>query len=334
MSKIAIALAHGHATKWLQVVIHSLKAMKNDVQADIFVAHTWPGHPSIKAITETELGEGVTVIDCQKRMTSHATALDEILEYIEDKDYDYMFATETDCRACQNGWLDWYYNYMAKDEKIGMAGFFWREVDSRGVPHHYNINPSATLYRKDMLLQYHKECRENNSGTFWHPLADRDEKDGKEPPMDVNIKEVAGVFSETRGIKDPSPRQREEILSGVPYAAWFEPGAWLYYRALDDWKHLRMPVDHVYIYFKGYRTPEATYYGGRAGVKFIHYWGGTRAWDHLKHPVGDYFVKSCSPMWLDREHMIWEQTVPEKFRKIVPEIYKEMGLEGMGYDES
>lgn len=325
MSKIAIAMAHGHATKWLQVVIHSLKTMKNEVEADIFVAHTWPEHPSIKAITETELGEGVTIIDCQKRKTSHATGLDEILEHIADKDYDYMMAVETDCRACQDGWLDWYLKFMSGDDKIGMAGFFWHEGTN-----HYNINPSATLYRKDMLLQYHKECLENDSGVFWHPRGNRDDQ---EPGMDPNIKKVAGAFSETRGIEKASPRQNAEILAGVPQASWFEPGAWLYYRSLDEWKHVRVPVDHVYIFFGGHKAPEATYYNGKSNPMFIHYWGGTRAWDHLKHPVNDNFVKSCSPQWLDREHMVWEQTVPENIRAIVPKIYEEIGLEGMGYDK-
>ena len=88
--KIAIALAHGHIPKYLQIVINSLKQSKNQVESDIYVAETWPGHASIKAITETDLGEGVTVIQCQRRKHSHATALEEILEYIWDKDYEYM----------------------------------------------------------------------------------------------------------------------------------------------------------------------------------------------------------------------------------------------------
>lgn len=325
MPKIAIALTHGHASKWLQVVAHSLKTTKNEVESDVFIAHSWPGYPSIKAITETPLGEGITIIECKIRQQSHATGLDEILDYIADKDYDFMFTTEDDCRACKDGWLDWYYNFLKNDPSIGMAGFFWHEGSN-----HYNINPSGTLYRKDMLLKYHKEVRDNDSGVFWHPRGNRDDK---EPGMDPNIKKVAGVFSETRGLENPTEQQKNEILAGVPQAAWFEPGSWLYYRSLGEYKHVKVPVDHIYIMWNGYRTPEGTYYGGKQDPYLVHYWGGTRAWDHLKHPVNDMFVKTCSPGWLDREHTVWTQTVPEEYRSIVPKIYEEIGLKGMGYDK-
>jgi len=326
MSRVAIALSHGHAAKWLQVIINSLKTMDNDIEADIYVAATWPGHPSIEAITETALGEDVTVMDCIRRRQSHATGLDEILELIWDDDYQYMFCTETDCLATKPGWLDWFVQQIESKENCGMAGFFWNEGTN-----HYNINPSATLYDVNMLKKYHKECTDNNEGIFWHPRGNRADTD---PGMDSNIKVVAGVFSETRGIKDPNPRQKQEIEKGVPQAAWFEPGAWLYYRSLGEYEHVAVPVDHIYQKWAGGRAPEGTYYGGKANPYFVHFWGGTRAWDHLKHPVSDRFVKGCSPQWLDREHRVWEQTVPEEHKKIIGKIYSELGLEGMGYDKS
>ena len=326
MSRVAIAMSHGHAAKWLQVIITSLKSHKNEIEADIYVAATWPGHPSIKALTETELGKNISVMDCVRRKQSHATGLDEILELIWDKDYEFMFTCETDCMACKDGWLDWYYNFMKDDPLIGMAGFFWKEGTN-----HYNINPSATLYRIDMLKKYHAEVTANNEGMFWHPRGNRADTDGG---MDPTIKVVAGVFSETRGIKNPSPVQEKEILQGVPQAAWFEPGAWLYYRSLGEYKHVAVPVEHIYARWAGGRAPEGTYYGSKANPNFIHFWGGTRAWDHLKHPVSDMFVKGCSPQWLDREHNVWMRVVSSENREIVEEIYQELGLEGIGYDKS
>jgi hypothetical protein len=326
MSRVAIALSHGHAAKWLQVIVNSLKTMDNDTDADIYVAATWPGHPSIKAITETSLGDNVTLMDCVRRKTSHATGLDEILELIWDKDYEFMFACETDCLACKPGWLDWYVQFMDGKPNVGMAGFFWQEGTN-----HYNINPSATLYRIDMLKKYHTEVTDNMEDVFWHPRGNRS---GSDPGMDPSIKNVAGVFSETRGIKEPSPQQKAEIEKGVPQAAWFEPGAWLYYRSLGEYEHVKVPVDHIYAKWAGGRAPEGTYYGGKADPQFIHFWGGTRAWDHLKHPVSDRFVKGCSPQWLDRENKIWEQTVPEEHKRVIGTIYSELGLEGMGYDKS
>ena len=326
MSKVAIALSHGHASKWLQVIIHSLRTMENDIDTDIYVAATWPGHPSLKAITETPLGDNVHIHECVRRRQSHATGLDEVLELIAEREYKYMFCTETDCMAMKPGWLDWFVQQMQSKENCGMAGFFWNEGTN-----HYNINPSATLYDVEMLLKYNQECRDNNEGIFWHPRGNRMDTDGG---MDPNIKEVVGCFAETRGIKDPSPEQRKQIEKGVPQAAWFEPGAWLYYRSLGEYEHVAVPVDHIYQQWAGGRAPEGTYYGGKANCQFVHFWGGTRAWDHLKHPVSDRFVKGCSPQWLDREQQVWCSTVPEEYRMKVVEIYKELGLEGMGYDKS
>lgn len=316
--KVAIAMAHGHVAKYLQISINSLKERKNNVENDIYVACTWPSHPSIKAITENDLGKDVTLIDCVRRKHSHATGLEEILEYIADKDYDYMFCMETDCIAVQDGWLDWFVDFVKDDPEIGIAGFFWHEGD-----HHYNINPSGTLYRMDMLLKYHKEARENNSDVFYHPRGNRL---GTDAGMDPTIKDVVGCFAETRGIKDPTPEQLDIILKGVPQAAWFEPGAWLYARLQGEWKEVRVPCDHIYMQYPGHTAPEGTYYGGKADPKFIHLWGGTRAWDFLKHRVNDNFVRSCAPMWIAREDRIWKETVPSTYHQIVHDIMQEINL--------
>lgn len=316
--KVAIGLTHAHVPKWLQIVIHSLKENKNIVESDIYVANSWPGHPSIRAITETDLGHNVTVVDCVRRLHSHATGLETILEHIADKGYEYLMCLETDCRAVKPGWLDWYVNFMKDDPKIGIAGFFWHEGD-----HHYNINPSATLYRMDMLLQYHKEARENNEGMFWHP---RGNKPDTTPGMDNTIKDLVGVFAETRGIKNPTPAQEDVILKGVPEAAWFEPGQWLYARLQGEWKEVRVPCEHIYMQYPGHTAPEGTYYGSKADPQLIHHWGGSRAYDFLKHPVGDFFVKSCAPMWIQREDRLWREFVPSRYHQIVHDILQEIDV--------
>jgi len=319
--KTAIALVHGHAAKWLQVIIQTLKQFKTDREFDIFVANSWPGHPSIKALTETSLGEGVTVIDCTIRLHSHATGLEQILDYITDKDeYDYMFTGETDCMVCRTGWLDWFHDQIHTSQgRACMAGFFWHEGNN-----HYNVNSSGTLYRKDMLLKYHKEARNNNEGMFWHPNGNRHDS---EEGMDPTIKDLVGCFAETRGIKDPTPIQKEQILAGVPQASWFEPGAWLYYKSLGEYTHVRVPCDHIYKKFGPVTSPEGTYYGGKENPYYIHAWGGTRCYDFLKHPITDGFVSGGAPYWLKREDEIWKNLVPEDIRAIMPSLYEEMEFE-------
>jgi hypothetical protein len=300
-----------------------MKQFENDTPSNLFVALTWPDHPSIKAISENDLGENVTMVPCKIRKHSHATGLDEILDLILSHNannpndlYTHMFCAETDAMACQKNWLDWFHEQFKKVENCGMAGFFWHEGQN-----HYNINPSGTLYSVEMLARYHKECRENNEGMFWHPNGNRHDT---ESGMDPSIKDVAGVFSETRGIKNANPKQVEEIKQGVPQAAWFEPGAWLYYRSLGEYEHVRVPCDHKYTKFGPVSSPEGTYYGGVNDTKYLHFWGGTRAYDFLKHPVNDGFVSGGAPYWLEREDTIWKNNVPEKYRQIMPKVYKEM----------
>jgi len=322
MKKVAVALTHGHVAKWSQTSIYSIKSKKNENPFDIYVANSWPGHCSLKAITGTELGDGVTIIDCVRRKHSHAVGLDEILDLVHDK-YEYLFTMETDCMAMKDGWLDWFLSFMRPE--VGIAGFYWDEGRN-----HQNINASGTMYRMKMLWDYQQEVRANKDRVLYHPSGD---KSCDEPGQDSSIPDTVGVFSETRGIKNPTPEQRQYIERGVPQAAWFEPGQWLYCRLQGEWQETRVPVEHIYIQACGHTLPEGTYYGTKADPYFIHWWGGTRAWDHLKHPVNDNFVKSCSPFWLDREHKLWESTVPKKYRGIVADIYKELHIEGMGYDK-
>lgn len=322
--KTAILISHSHAAKWLQIVIHSLKTMYGSasIPFDIFVAETWPGHPSLKAITETSLGDHVCIHTCTGRLKSHDSGLDELLDLVRD-DYDFVFATETDCRAIKLGWLDWFHSHI--HDAVGMAGFFWHEGD-----HHFNINPSATLYRMSMLAQYHDEAKANKDMTFYHPNGNAK---GTQEETGLEIKSQWGAFSETRGIKNPTNAQQSMIVRGVPHAGWYEPGQWLHYRAIGDWICKSVACDHIYQQISQFETPKGTFYGGEADPYFIHYWGGTRAWDHLKGTEPDHFVKTCSKNWIDREHQIWVNTVSEEYRTIMPSIYEELGLEGMGYND-
>jgi hypothetical protein len=331
--KVAVVMVHGHAAKWLQTVISSLKNTKNDhVEYDIFVAASWPDHPSLRALTETRLGDNITIYPCEtlwvhgpqfsEKLGSHATGLDEILDRIsfsgKYSPYGYMFTMETDCKVMKDGWLDWYLEWMKYPTKEeGMAGFFWEEGNN-----HYNVNPSATLYNMRMLREYHAQVKANTSETVYHP-------DGNSILDLVQHPPKIGVFSEVRGFKEPTELQLEYLTKGVPHAGWFEPGAWLFYRMLADKQYawLELECEHIYKYWTRHHiSPKGTYYGGMSDPYLIHYWGGTRAWDELKHEITDPFVKECADPWKQREHEIWIATVPVKDREIMKEIYEEMGI--------
>jgi hypothetical protein len=143
----------------------------------------------------------------------------------------------------------------------------------------------------------------------------------------VQYSPVLGVFSEVRGIAHPNEQQEKEMELGIPHPGWFEPGAWAYYRSLGDYPNKKLDCDHFYKFWtRKHFAPIGTFYGGVKDPYVIHYWGGTRAWDELKHPIEDPFVKECADPWKEREHKIWLETVSEEDRKIMPEIYEEMGI--------
>lgn len=325
MSKIAIALAHGHTAKWLQVFLSSLRRFNNKHTARVFIACTWPGHPSIRAGRDTPLGEGITFLDCKRRLHSHSTGLEEILEHIWDDGYEYLFTCETDCAAQSDGWLDWFVEQAqrgdTRERANGVTGFFWHEGRN-----HHNINPSGTLYRVDMLKQYHNEARANKDPIFWHPKGNKHATDGG---MDPSVCDWAGVFSETRGIPnlELTEEQAHCIEWGVPQAAWWEPGQWVYVRSRPEWGEVRLPCTHEYVDTGVVKTPEGTVYGTKADPKFIHYWGGTRAYDFLKHPVTCGFVKGGAPWWLQREDRIWREFVDPAHREIVHKLNLEAEME-------
>ena len=104
----------------------------------------------------------------------------------------------------------------------------------------------------------------------------------------------------------------------------------MFYRMLGDpteYDYVEVPCDHVYQYWTRHHiAPKGTYYGSLDNPFFIHYWGGTRAWDELKHEITDPFVKDCADPWKIREHDVWIATVSVKDRKIMNEIYEEMGI--------
>src|SRR3972149_576172 len=103
--KALIVIPHSRTTKWLQIVIASIKQFKNNAKFDVMVVNNSPvGDQSLKGITETELGDGIRIEENQY-VRAHAGALDYALSIIDENEYPYFFAAETDCRALRNGWM-------------------------------------------------------------------------------------------------------------------------------------------------------------------------------------------------------------------------------------
>ena len=317
--------------------------------------------PAIRGLTDTRLGDGLCVIPNHKSNKFHASALDCV---VEDFDFDYLMALETDVLALRPTWLQWFVDQMRPtDFAVGM----WH--------HEQFVNPSCTLYRGDVLRKMGDWCLSHpDPNTLrWGPLF------GKSAPLDnnLNLNEnpaevlnnirgwIAGPFAEKRGW--PAGTSLKEPPSGQHKGpGWYEPGQQLHHWAVER--------GHTYTVCYSLTTqvnnvPVQTFYGPqfvRDAIQYppelehmrrkpeemeqeraipqrqleavemfdnaetVHLWGGTRALDILKHPVTCGFVKANTPGWLAREARFWRQVVPQDVQVVTLGLIRHYGLHTTG----
>ena len=154
MKKVVVAIPHSHSWFWTQTCIASLA--RNPPRADgceveIVVVDNSPWSPAIRGISDTVLGNHVEIVLNHKSNKFHASALDCV---VEDFEFDYLMAMETDVLALRPTWLQWFMDLMKEtDFAVGM----WH--------HESFVNPSCTLYRGDVLREMSKWCK----GTLYLP---------------------------------------------------------------------------------------------------------------------------------------------------------------------
>lgn len=348
MKKIVVAVPHSHAWFWLQTCVSSLK--RNPPRADGFdvevvVIDNSPWSPAIRGVCDTCLGDGVTVIPNHKSNAFHASALDCV---VDDFEFDYLMALETDVMVLRPEWLQWFVDQMRDtDFAVGM----WH--------HEQFVNPSCTLYRGAVLREMKVWCQHMPEPTLlrWGPLfgksqpiADRQPERDYRDWFNDKIDWIAGPFSEKRGW--PAGTLLKEKPSGQDKGpGWYEPGQQLHHWAVE--------AGYTYTVCPSVTTtvanvPVQTMYGdglvnpdrqlevlelieghdlyGRAQT--VHLWGGTRALDIIKHDVTCQFVRANTPIWLAREARFWRQSVPEDVRAQTLELIRKYGFHyrGQGSD--
>ncbi len=343
MGKIVVAIPHSHTWFWTQTCIACLrryppKAEGYDVH--IVVIDNSPWSPAAKGVTETELGDGISVIINSKSNRFHASALDCIVGQYR---FDYLMALETDVMVLRPGWLQWFVDQMRPtDFAVGM----WH--------HEQFVNPSCTLYRGDPLQEMDEWCCNKAPLDIlrWGPAFSKfQDIEARQPERDYrdwfddNVSWIAGPFAEKRGW--PEGTQLKETPSGqLKGPGWYEPGQQLHHWAVQEGhtytvcptltthRDDRLPLQTIY----GATMPDplrqlsATELFGNG--ESVHLWGGTRALDILKHPVTCDFVKANTPNWLAREARFWRETVPIDIQEQTLEMIRKHGwhITGQGSD--
>ena len=340
--KIIVAIPHSHSWFWTQTCIASL--MRNppvakNCEVEIVVIDNSPWSPAIKGVDHAVRNAFLWVHPNHKSNKFHASALDCI---VDQYDFDYLMALETDVMALRPTWLQWFVDQMrATDYAVGM----WH--------HEHFVNPSCTLYRGDVLRDMLVWCKTNKEPDTlrWGPQfkntqliavkqPERDYRDWHNEQIDW----IAGPFAEKRGW--PEGTELKEKPSGQEKGpGWYEPGQQLHHWAVEKGytytvcPTLTTNIDNVPVQtFYGSSIPnpqrqlEAVEMFGNAET--VHLWGGTRALDIIKHEVTCQFVKSNTPKWLAREARFWKAVVPPDVQTQTLELIRKYGwhITGQGAD--
>ena len=326
--KVIIAIPVAHSWLWqdscLSQILKFDPSVANIQVVIVSNSHDWS--PSIANMVDLaaqdDLPFPIEVAMNDRHAMWHGTALDYVVEYY---DADYLFTMEPDVLVLSDGWLEWFMKLSQKnDREYYQDPLVQRKCFSVGHWHGEGfINPSATLYRMDLLKDAMKEFKANQDpNMYWGPNFERSENILAHYERFL---EDVGPFSEKRGwppgtkLKGPTPSGQ---MRGP---GWYEPAQQVHHWAFEKgYTYVSVPCRHDIHPERA--IPVGTFYGEEPDDFYlVHVWGGTRALDLLKHPVSDPTVSNNMQFWLEREAQIWKQVVPKERQEITLRLMREKG---------
>ena len=330
MKKVVIAVPHSHTYFWTQICLSSLLKFPpkfSNCSTTIVIVDNSPWSPAIKGVNETGLLEQFNkvvdkcvVVQNTKLNKFHASALDYV---IENFDFDYLVALETDVTVSNSDWLGWFINQLKPtDYAVGA----WH--------HEQFINPSCTLYTREVLYKMKEWCskeapqnelRWGNNFSQTAPLNDKLEVNNPTEILNDLKSWISGPFAEKRGWSEGTTLK--ETPSGqLKGPGWYEPGQQLHHWAVNSgYTYTISPTETEK---RNDGIPLKTTYGEN---KAIHWWAGTRALDILKHPVNDRSIIDNTPFWLEREATMWKFIVPIDIQMDTIDLIRKNGWHTTGY---
>jgi hypothetical protein len=139
MKKVSIIFSHFVTFRWTAITVHFLKKYPWPCEWEMLVANNSPDHPSIQVLTETELGDGVTIIEGERDFPSHGRGNDLCLERATGS---HVFFTESDAFANKDGWTDEYIRLSGDFQLIGP------EIPQGSGKY---IHPAGSLYDRQVF---------------------------------------------------------------------------------------------------------------------------------------------------------------------------------------
>lgn len=105
MKRISVLIPHYLSYRWIAACIWHFKQYPLSIDHELIVCDNSMGHPSIKALTETSLGEGVRVVSGDPDLPSHGHGY-ELCAAVADGDW--FFTAENDSFPTRHGWFEQY----------------------------------------------------------------------------------------------------------------------------------------------------------------------------------------------------------------------------------
>ena len=288
MRKLSIIAAHYRTSIWTAIMVAAFKKYPFSIESELIICDNSPGHPSIKAITETPLGEGVKVIQGNPDFPSHGHGYD--LCY-EQSGGDWIMCTETDAFPIMHGWGEHWIKASTDFDMIGPL-----VPQSSGA----YIHPAGCMYRRE-LVERAKQWQEAHKQWVFvpgagamlkthpkacHVVAHQDWLSDQFIPGDmqqqIDLWKLAGPFQEMRSFDEDTFEdygKRTGIANFEPVSGkmfynkiGYESGQWLnYYAERHGYRCMRAPNEIIWMHgHEGRQAAESRVFGS-----FTHVWGGT-----------------------------------------------------------
>lgn len=329
MKKLSILIPHYKSWKWLAICVHAFKRFQFPIEHEIIVADNSPGHPSIKAIADTPLGEGVKVVQGDPELPSHGHGYELALA---EATGDWIFTAETDSFPVVDSWGNEYIKASAEFQYIGPYGH-WAGGKF--------VHPCGAMVNRSVLNDAQAWINRHQSWDFvpsaaillgtsdkaYHVVAHMDWLMAKAIPEEflrqINIWKRAGVWQnmisfDTDSFSNYSLRDR--ITRWDPTEGKFaynrigyEPGQWLSYYV----QHHRVPVLHAtnHLHWMPGREGRQAAHSDIFGV-YRHIWAGTSATvvEGLEDEVKRFKREQMNQLW---------QQVPADIRSYIEELERQ-----------
>lgn len=288
--KVSVIIPHYQTWVWTAVCVHAFRKFPVSVEQEIIVVNNSPEHPSIKVLTETELGKGARILCGYPDFYSHGMGYDVGAASAES---DWLFTSETDSFPTRKGWFEPY-----KDQAMTHdANLIGPEIP-QGAGRY--IHPAGALISRKILnaagqwREQHKEWMFAPGAAIEAGLSDKayhvvaKESWLADKPLSAAVRQqielwkAAKAWQEMRAFEDDdfaTYMHRTMVHNFTPqpgrdayHKIGYEAGQWLaYFAEAKGWKVVRAPVKLEWMNgFEGQQAARSVVFDG-----FMHVWCGT-----------------------------------------------------------